>query len=114
MTPTIRSVTLPKIDPRINRSDERGLLKLDSSTIHVWNICFHEHFQELFKRFRSLISHDDYEKAKRLYRANDFKRYLTGRIVLRLLLGRYLACDSSNIDFAYFNGKPYIAGSPLK
>src|SRR5690606_17916283 len=32
----------------------------------------------------------------------------------RLLLGRYLACDSSNIDFAYFNGKPYIAGSPLK
>lgn len=114
MTPTIRSVTLPNIDPRNNRNEETGRLILDSSIVHVWSIEFHEHFHELFKRFRRQISPNEYDKAKRLHRANDIKRYLTGRIVLRILLGRYLPGNPSEILFRSDNGKLSVIGSPLK
>ena len=114
MTPTIRSVTLPKINLRNHTNDNGCPPELDSFNIHVWSIEFHDHFQELFKRFRNLISPEEYDKAKKLYWANDFKRYLSGRIVLRILLGRYLACSPEEITFNSHNGKLCLSGSPLK
>lgn len=114
MTPSIRSVTLSEINPRSHRNEEERQLKLDSSNVHVWSIEYLEHFQELFKSFRYLVSLDEFEKTKRLYRANDFKRYITGRIILRILLGKYLERDPSGISFSSKNGKLRLLGSPLK
>lgn len=110
MTPTIHSTTLATID--LNE-DTTGL-KLDSSHVHVWSIEFPKHFHELFKSYRYLIGHDEFDRAKRLHWADDFKRYLTGRIVLRILLGRYLALHPSEILFGSDNGKFCSMNIPLK
>lgn len=114
MTPTIRSSTLANNSSKFQRNEDRIELSLNYANIHVWSIEFQEHFHELFKRFRSMISDDEFAKAKRLHRANDFKRYFTGRIVLRILLGRYLTRHPTEISFDSFNGKLYLPDSPLK
>lgn len=114
MIPRIRSLTLQNIDARIAENYELNKLVLNPSNIHVWSIGYTEHFHELFKNFRFLISQSEFDKAKRLHWANHFKRYLTGRVILRILLARYLNLSPSKILFNSNNGKLFLHGSPLK
>ena len=114
MTPTIRSTTLANKNLKFPKKGDGNGLNLDHANIHVWSVDFLEHFHELFKEFRELISNEELGRAKRLYRANDFKRYLTGRMVLRILLGRYLKLNPSEFSFDSCNGKPCLTNSPLK
>lgn len=114
MTPTIRSKTLAENDSEFRGIEANDELNLGHFSVHIWNIEYSEHFHEMFRRFRSLMDKDEFAKAKRLFRANDLKRYLTGRIVLRILLGKYLKRQPSEISYDSFNGKLYLKDSPLK
>src|SRR5207248_11802779 len=55
-------------------------------------------------------STDEFERARRFYFDRDRRRYVVGRGILRMLLGRYLHCAPQEIDFAYgAYGKPSLA-----
>src|SRR5690606_27471492 len=72
---------------------------MTSSEVHLWNISVPEHFPMLFKRSRAILSEHDYCRAKRFYRADDYRSFLTGRIILRLLISNYLSKPASMLEF---------------
>src|SRR5690606_21480221 len=70
-----------------------------ANTVHIWRIKVPEHFCILFKEHRHILNSREYEKAKRFHWEDDFRSYLTGRIVLRVLLGKYLNVPAEKIEF---------------
>ena len=60
------------------------------------------------------LSHDERERASRLSRAEVRDRFIVARAGLRKLLGRCLARNPGELEFAYADqGKPYLDGSQL-
>lgn len=99
----------------ISWKEDEGEYTLTTTNVHVWNIEVPEHFHSLFKEYRSILNHEEYYKAKTFHWEDDFKSYLTGRIVLRILLSKYLTKPISDIRFNHESGKPSIFSSiPLK
>lgn len=88
---------------------------LAPSDVHVWNIKVPNYFNDLFREYRSVLNQEEFYKAKAFYWEDDFKSYLTGRIVLRILLSRYLSKSISDIRFNPEAKKPaIISHTPLK
>src|SRR5690606_10657509 len=88
---------------------------LQPTEIHVWNIKVPEHFCDLFREYRSILNNQEFFKAQRFHWEEDFRSYLTGRIVLRLLLSKYLGKSLSDIRFDLDSRKPaIITKTPLK
>lgn len=79
-----------------------------AETVHVWKVKVPEHFCSLFKEHRHILNPQEYEKAKRFHWEDDFRSYLTGRMVLRILLSKYLDIDAQNIEFGTERKKPAI------
>ncbi|MBN1481958.1 4'-phosphopantetheinyl transferase superfamily protein [candidate division KSB1 bacterium] len=83
-------------------------LPLSGETVHVWaadlDLC-----QSLLSFADAILSQDELERAKRFYFAHDRDRFTTARLILRILLGFYLATDPRQITFDYNDyGKPFV------
>lgn len=101
----IRTQFIPSIDWQKNEAFEDNDL---TDAVHIWKIKVPEHFCSLFKEHRHILNDREYEKAKRYHWEDDFRSYLTGRIVLRILLSKYLSLTAANIEFGTFGKKPIM------
>lgn len=83
---------------------------LGNGTIHVWRGSL-DQGQDVLRRLGSLLSDDERERADRFRFAGDRARFVVGRGLLRLLLGRYVGVDGAQVRFHYGQQrKPALVG----
>ena len=84
---------------------------LKSGRIDIWQIQL-QHEPPLAS---SYLNEQERERAQRFHFAHHRRRFTVARAAVRIILGRYLACDPRQIDFAYnAHGKPGIDGSDIQ
>ena len=83
---------------------------LERGIIHVWRGSLDQE-PEVHRRLDALLSGDERERARRFRFDRDRARYVVGRGLLRLLLGRYVDVDAAALRFGYGpHGKPALLG----
>jgi 4'-phosphopantetheinyl transferase len=87
---------------------------LDDTTVHIWYTMLNMP-EATLRRYTHLLSMDERHRAA-AFRFDDHRwRWVTSRLYLRVLLGRYLACEPQDIQFRYGEaGKPFISGAPIQ
>ena len=86
---------------------------LETHEVHVWKIGLLASQVQL-DQLRTLLSDDELERADRFRFDRHRRRFITGRAVMRILLGRYTGRLPEALDFSYNpHGKPSLkdAGS---
>jgi 4'-phosphopantetheinyl transferase len=87
---------------------------ISENEIHIYRSSL-ESTSEQFKKYVSLLSPDELQKAYRYKFEKDRANYISGRALLRNLLGKYLDQSPGKITFSYSDkGKPYIKDSAVK
>src|ERR1051326_2139961 len=85
-------------------------LSLGVRDVHVWAANLDVTAKSLI-RLRSILSEDELLRAGRLHFDTHRNRFVAGRGILRMLLGKYLECAVDELNFTYGpNGKPALAG----
>ncbi|MCC5645412.1 4'-phosphopantetheinyl transferase superfamily protein [Nostoc sp. CHAB 5824] len=84
-------------------------VNLLSDEIHVWRIDLDQpepHLQNLV----ATLSSDEIARAERFYFQEHRQRFIAGRGILRIILGRYLRIQPRQVQFNYQDrGKPVLA-----
>ncbi len=76
--------------------------------LHIWHFPLHKQDQTIVK-LQNLLNHDEREKAQRFSTMLLQCRFIVGRASLRLILGRYLNEEPSELKFEYGEfGKPAL------
>ena len=84
-----------------------GHLLLTAGEIHIWRAYLHD--LESLPLYQSLLSADELARAERYHFADDKRKYILARGILRTLLGRYLNIEPAALHFEYGKqGKPAI------
>ncbi len=83
-------------------------IRLELNVIHVWSASL-----EIKKKdipvFRHLLTPDEKERAARFCFEKDQVNFITGRAILRTLLGRYTNQSPADVKFTYNSyGKPLL------
>jgi 4'-phosphopantetheinyl transferase len=85
-------------------------LSLSSGEVHVWRASLAQPV-EAQERFLRTLDLEERERASRFHFEKHRRRFIVGRGVLRLLLGRYLEIAPEAVRFAYGPyGKPSLGG----
>lgn len=96
----------------VARAPQRGVpgaLHLRATDIDVWRVALDEQPEDAVTFFRTLLSADEEDRARKFYFDRDRRRFIVARGILRMLLARYLGCPVSEIAFRYGpNGKPAL------
>lgn len=80
--------------------------------VDVWRASLDAQPPEVVPLMQSLISADEAERAQRFYFERDRRRFVIGRGILRVLLGRYLGLAPQQVAFRYgAHGKPMLASA---
>jgi 4'-phosphopantetheinyl transferase len=83
--------------------------ELPDGEVHIWAVDL-DAPREAVECMQSVLSPDENERAGRFYFERDRIAFTIGRGLLRTLLGGYLGCDPTQLDFAYNrHGKPSLA-----
>ena len=84
-------------------------MTLSADRIDAWRVCLDS--PELSERDgRDLLAPDEIARAARFYFEDDRRRFVSCRVALRILLGRYLETSPAAIRFHYGDhGRPEIA-----
>jgi 4'-phosphopantetheinyl transferase len=91
---------------RAPESSEPGLLRLAPNEVQLWSATLDQPVG-VVGELRRLLSGDEVARARRFRFERDRNRFVVGRAVLRLLLGRYLEQPPDTIRFSYSaHGKP--------
>jgi len=78
------------------------------SDIHILCASLNVSPQDL-SYYRSLLSHDEIDRARRFVFEKDRDHYVAGRGLLRVMLGHYLNLEPAQIEFVYGrHGKPAL------
>ena len=78
----------------------------------VWRVSVKDNRDKL-ELLKNLLDKDERTRADRYYHQRDRVRFIVGRGVLRLLLGKYLGCLPEKTTFSKgLNNKPFLA-SPV-
>lgn len=86
-------------------------IRLDERAIHVWSAALDD-ADGACSRLYEVLSPDERARASKFHRAEDRRRFIARRGILRALLARYLRQDAATIEFtAGRGGKPRLAGS---
>lgn len=89
-------------------------LNLADKAIHLW-VASLEGRGQPFDYYQQILSQDERERAQRFKFWRDQRRFVHGRGILRVLLGRYLQTAPESIDIQYTtNGKPQLRNNNLK
>ena len=84
---------------------------LELHEVHVWKIGLNASEVQL-DQLRVLLSDDELERADRFRFERHRRRFITGRAVLRILLGRYIDKLPEMLIFSYnLHGKPTLKGA---
>jgi len=84
-------------------------LPIAAGEAHVWRKSLADFDQSLW----AALSAEEVERARRFRFQRDRDRFVTGRAVLRQLLGRYLGAQPRELEFRYgARGKPELASNP--
>ena len=84
-------------------------LALAEGHVHVWRACLRRLAQNV-ERFAGTLSPDEARRAGRFRSAEDRRRFIVARGVVRLLLGRYLGSEPASLVFRYGPaGKPELS-----
>ncbi len=98
----------------LHRPYDSNETNLEANELHLWCTSLDPEGNHL-KFLRELLSEDERERAERFKFWRDQRRYMVGRGILRLLIGRYLSVDPKSIEFQYNEfGKPYLPDDDLK
>lgn len=83
-------------------------IELLPNEVHLWRENF-ENVNSSLEYFTQLLSEDELVRANRFYFEQHRQRFITGRGILRSILGRYLNMEASKIKFGYEpRGKPFL------
>jgi 4'-phosphopantetheinyl transferase len=81
-----------------------------SSEVEIWGARLDDHPSAVLQEMAELLSPDETARAERFRFERDRARYVMGRGILRVLLGRHLGREPRELVFAYGpNGKPALA-----
>lgn len=81
---------------------------LDKTRIDIWEFPLNTPFHQA----NSLLNEKELERANRYHFERHRRRFTIARATLRLILGRYLQRDASQLSFQYSShGKPGIESS---
>ena len=84
-------------------------VELGAADVHVWRAGL-DCTAEQLAYYQSLLSSDEQERAARFQFVEHYQRFVAGRGILRVLLGRYLDREPQSLQFVYGNhGKPALA-----
>lgn len=84
------------------------VLQLTRDDVHIWRFGL-DQSSHLLDRLSPLLSGDERQRARRLSFAQDSRRYILCRGLLRCILGRYLDTTPEEIVFSYSSlGKPEV------
>jgi len=87
-------------------------LELPPGELHVWSFSLAGSAARVASLAR-FLSEDERERAARLVREDDRRRFIVGRAKLRRLLARYTRSSAGDLRFAYGpHGKPSLKGAP--
>jgi 4'-phosphopantetheinyl transferase len=85
-------------------------MPLPVDELHVWRATL-DREPEVAARLRGVLTAEERGRAERFYLRHLGARYVVGRGLLRVLLGRYLGAPPNEIEFTYGeHGKPYLLG----
>jgi len=89
-------------------------ISLGHSEVHVWCASLTDVHAEL-PRFWAILSPDERARSAKFHFPGDRDVFVGCRGILRELLGQYLQCDESTIEFSYGRyGKPAISRPRLE
>jgi 4'-phosphopantetheinyl transferase len=81
--------------------------------IHVWHAAL-ERDADSLNRLEVTLSLDEKARADRFHFANDRKRFVAARGLVRTLLGKYLQRPPASLEFSYGkHGKPFLSGENI-
>ncbi len=84
-------------------------LTLLQDDVHVWRIDLDQAEAQL-QFLTETLSSDELSRAKRFYKEQHRHRFIAGRGILRVILGRYLGIEPQQLQFYYQSlGKPVLA-----
>ncbi|MBW4659459.1 MAG: 4'-phosphopantetheinyl transferase superfamily protein [Drouetiella hepatica Uher 2000/2452] len=87
-------------------------LALLSNEVHVWQASLRQPPEQV-ERLAKLLSVEEQDRAARFRRERDRLHFISGRGLLREMLGRYLAIAPAQIQFGYGDhGKPFVVSAP--
>lgn len=85
-------------------------LQLQEDEVHVWRVSLKDLPGE---PFHTILVDDELERARRFYFEKDRRRWIKAHVVLRLLLGKYLAVHPRELRFTTNTyGKPALEYPP--
>ena len=91
-----------------------GSVAIHERQVHVWSVSLDQPPARL-EPLLELLSSDERERAGRFRFAEDERRFIVARGVLRLLLGRYVDAHPQAIEIGYGpRGKPFAITPPGK
>jgi 4'-phosphopantetheinyl transferase len=86
-------------------------LEMPGDTIHVWRASL-DAPSGYVERLNCVLSDAEHIRARQLYFERDRKRFITGRGLLRVILGRYVAIPPDRLQLcSSVAGKPALAAS---
>jgi len=87
-------------------------LRLNDDEVHVWYATLDREAPHM-GAFRQTLSPGELARADRFRLAEDRRRFIVGRGLLRLILSRYLGMEPAQLRFCYGRyGKPALANGP--
>lgn len=112
------TLTAPPVARRRPAMKPTGSLRLRPTDVDIWCASLDDHPVETVPLMQAILSRDELERARTFYFERDRRRFIVGRGILRVLLGRYVGRRPEDIGFRYGpNGKPALAadsaGVPL-
>jgi 4'-phosphopantetheinyl transferase len=87
-------------------------ISVEASTeeVHLWLASIDIAAAEV-ELLHEILANDERERAARFHFERDRNRFIAGRGLLRILLGRYLRKPPADVSFGYgANGKPFVSG----
>ena len=82
--------------------------KLHNNEVHVWRSSL-EQPAEKIQQLLQTLSEDERIRANKFYFERDRRRFIVGRGLLRILLGRYTNIEPHQLQFSYSSrGKPAL------
>ena len=116
MRPAIPTPAIGRVSQRQGAATttQAGGLPLAANDVNVWRVQLDSQTDQTVEWLESLLSPDELDRAERFYFARDRRRYVTGRGILRVILGRYLGRLPGELEFVYGrNGKPRLIGREI-
>lgn len=89
-------------------------IQLEERENHVWIICWKD-IAYYINSNKTVLNEKELKKAEKFYFLEDKMRYITGRILTKILSAHYLFTENNEIHIEYNSyGKPFIVNDKKK